>query len=40
MTVLKFVYSDFLYILFQFLVLLNQSKQDREPLFALALVCL
>ena len=31
---------DLSYILFQFLVMLIQSKQDREPLSVLALVCL
>ena len=33
----KIVCSDFLSIVFQFLVLVNQSKHDCEPLSALAL---
>ena len=40
MKVITSVYNYLLSILFQFLVLLNQYKQDREPLSALALVCL
>ena len=40
MTVFKIIWSDFSFILFQFLVMLIQSKQDREPLSDHALVCL
>ena len=40
MAVFKIVLSDFSSILLQFLVMLIQSKQDREPLTALTLVCL
>ena len=40
MMVFIIVLSDFYLILIQFLVLLNPSKQDREPLSALALDCL
>ena len=40
MVVFKVVQSDFLSILFQFLVMLIQSKQDQESLSALALDCL
>ena len=37
---LKSCLNDFLFIWFQFLVMLNLSKQDREPLNALPLVCI
>ena len=37
MTVIKSVNSDFISILLQFLVMLNQSKQDWEPLSLLLL---
>ena len=40
MAVFKIILSDLLFISFKFLVMLIQSKQDREPLSALALVCL